>query len=75
MHAWQGRPIRLFSHITRSVSEAENVNGKMGRLDDIQIPDPTKTPSQPSCIMRAASAGVATPPAAKLDIPLAEILE
>lgn len=31
-----------------------------------KIPDPTNTPSLPSCIMSAASAGVATPPAAKL---------
>ena len=31
----------------------------------LKIPEPTKTPSMPSCIMRAASAGVATPPAAK----------
>ena len=30
------------------------------------MPLPTKTPSQPSCIMSAASAGVAMPPAAKL---------
>lgn len=33
---------------------------------DLKIPEPTNTPSIPSCIMRAASAGVATPPAAKL---------
>ena len=32
----------------------------------LKIPDPTKTPSAPSCIISAASAGVATPPAAKL---------
>eukprot|EP00959_Pyramimonas_sp_CCMP1952_P294433 6158441-Pyramimonas_sp.AAC.1 len=32
---------------------------------DLKIPEPTKTPSQPICIMRAASAGVDTPPAAK----------
>src|SRR5207302_1441796 len=35
-------------------------------FSDLKIPDPTKTPSQPSCIIRAASAGVASPPAAKL---------
>ena len=35
-------------------------------LLDLNIPEPTKTPSEPSCIIRAASAGVATPPAAKL---------
>ena len=29
-------------------------------------PEPTKTPSMPSCIIIAASAGVATPPAEKL---------
>src|SRR3972149_2685102 len=33
---------------------------------DLKTPEPTNTPSAPSCIMRAASAGVATPPAAKL---------
>ena len=30
------------------------------------MPEPTKTPSAPSCIISAASAGVAMPPAAKL---------
>lgn len=30
------------------------------------MPDPTKTPSTPNCIIKAASAGVAIPPAAKL---------
>ena len=29
------------------------------------MPEPTKTPSTPSCIIRAASAGVAIPPAEK----------
>jgi len=33
---------------------------------DLKMPEPTNTPSMPSCIIRAASAGVATPPAAKL---------
>ena len=33
---------------------------------DLKIPEPTKTPSAPNCIINAASAGVATPPAAKL---------
>ena len=33
---------------------------------DLKMPEPTNTPSQPSCIIRAASAGVAMPPAAKL---------
>src|SRR5207248_9493330 len=32
----------------------------------LKMPEPTKIPSQPSCIMSAASAGVARPPAAKL---------
>src|SRR2546422_341602 len=32
----------------------------------LKMPEPTKIPSQPSCIMSAASAGVAIPPAAKL---------
>ncbi|COZ42289.1 Uncharacterised protein [Mycobacterium tuberculosis] len=30
---------------------------------DLKIPEPTKTPSAPSCIIIAASAGVAIPPA------------
>ena len=30
------------------------------------MPEPTKTPSHPNCIIKAASAGVAIPPAAKL---------
>ena len=33
---------------------------------DLKMPEPTKTPSTPSCIISAASAGVAMPPAAKL---------
>lgn len=33
---------------------------------DLKIPDPTNTPSAPNCIISAASAGVAMPPAAKL---------
>src|ERR1041384_1616576 len=32
-------------------------------LPDLKMPDPTKTPSAPSCIIIAASAGVAIPPA------------
>ncbi len=30
---------------------------------DLKMPEPTKTPSAPSCIIIAASAGVASPPA------------
>src|SRR3954462_1144936 len=33
---------------------------------DLKMPEPTKTPSAPSCIISAASAGVAMPPAEKL---------
>mmetsp|Transcript_42087 Transcript_42087/g.132889 ORF Transcript_42087/g.132889 Transcript_42087/m.132889 type:complete len:210 (-) Transcript_42087:355-984(-) len=33
--------------------------------DDLKMPLPTKTPSTPSCMQSTASAGVATPPAAK----------
>ena len=33
--------------------------------DDLKIPEPTKLPSAPSCIISAASAGVAIPPAQK----------
>src|SRR5262245_50657082 len=33
---------------------------------DLKMPDPTKTASAPSCIIKAASAGVAIPPAEKL---------
>ncbi len=35
----------------------------LGRLPALKMPEPTNTPSAPSCIMSAASAGVATPPA------------
>ena len=35
-------------------------------LPDLKIPEPTNTPSAPSCIIRAASAGVATPADAAL---------
>src|SRR5690349_14845026 len=34
-------------------------------LPDLKMPEPTKTPSAPSCIIIAASAGVAMPPAVK----------
>src|SRR4029079_11080992 len=33
---------------------------------DLKIPEPTKTPSAPSCMQSAASAGVAIPPAVKV---------
>ncbi len=33
---------------------------------DLKMPEPTKTPSAPSCMARAASDGVAMPPATKL---------
>ena len=39
---------------------------RAGGSDDLKTPEPTKMASAPSCIIRAASAGVATPPAAKL---------
>ena len=39
--------------------------GAPGR-SDLKMPEPTNTPSAPSCIISAASAGVAMPPAAKL---------
>mmetsp|Transcript_54421 Transcript_54421/g.154988 ORF Transcript_54421/g.154988 Transcript_54421/m.154988 type:complete len:266 (+) Transcript_54421:121-918(+) len=35
---------------------------------DLKMPLPTNTPSTPSCMQSAASAGVATPPAAKLTV-------
>src|SRR3989304_2200928 len=35
-------------------------------LLDLKTPEPTKTPSAPSCIIRAASARGATPPAAEV---------
>jgi hypothetical protein len=35
-------------------------------LSDLKIPEPTKTPSAPSCMQSAASAGVAIPPAVKV---------
>ena len=43
-------------------------------FSDLKIPEPTNTPSAPSCIIRDASAGVAIPPAAKVSIrPKADI--
>ena len=39
---------------------------RLAGLPLLKMPEPTKTPSAPSCIISAASAGVATPPAAKL---------
>lgn len=39
--------------------------GALGRIADLKMPLPTNTPSQPSCIISAASAGVAMPPAEK----------
>jgi hypothetical protein len=33
---------------------------------DLKIPEPTNTPSAPSCIIIAASAGVARPPAVNI---------
>ena len=35
-------------------------------LPDLKMPEPTNTPSAPICIIRAASAGVATPPAVNI---------
>ncbi|PBI82560.1 hypothetical protein BKP42_68550 [Rhodococcus erythropolis] len=35
-------------------------------LPDLKMPDPTNTPSAPSCIIIAASAGVAMPPAVNM---------
>ena len=46
-------------------SSQYNLTILSARLPDLKIPEPTNTPSAPSCIIRAASAGVATPPAAK----------
>lgn len=57
---------RLKEGTDREVSFTRNSLMIKVRLRTWKIPDPTKTPSHPSCIMRAASAGVAIPPAAKL---------
>src|SRR5918999_826697 len=38
---------------------------RAGGSEDLKIPEPTNTPSAPSCIISAASAGVASPPAEK----------
>ena len=40
-------------------------SARFSGLPDLKMPEPTNTPSAPSCIISAASAGVATPPAAK----------
>ena len=60
--------------LTRAMISGLLVVGR--RLDDglgalagsplLKMPEPTKTPSTPICIISAASAGVAMPPAAKL---------
>src|SRR2546427_2007373 len=47
--------------VTASTMERPRASG----FSDLKIPLPTNTPSHPSCIIKAASAGVARPPAAK----------
>lgn len=39
---------------------------RLAGSEDLKMPEPTKIPSQPNCIIKAASAGEAMPPAAKL---------
>ena len=38
---------------------------RLAGSDDLKMPEPTNTASAPSCIISAASAGVAMPPAEK----------
>jgi hypothetical protein len=61
-----GRPSTRFKHViicmptplTCTMARARDAGSP-----DLKMPEPTNTPSMPSCIIRAASAGVATPPA------------
>ena len=46
--------------VARTIALARTVGS-----DDLKMPDPTKTASAPNCIISAASAGVARPPAEK----------
>ena len=53
----------LGQHV-RVVVERGGLDDRLGPLrgvPDLKIPDPTNTPSAPSCIIIAASAGVAIP--------------
>ena len=40
-------------------------SARLAGSPDLKMPEPTNTPSAPSCIIIAASAGVAMPPAVK----------
>lgn len=55
--------IRLAS--VKFVTACTIAAARLAGFPDLKIPDPTKTPSAHNCIIKAASAGVATPPAAK----------
>ena len=50
--------------VLRSASSPRRSRGRAaGGSSDLKMPEPTNTPSAPSCIISAASAGVAMPPA------------
>ena len=63
-----GSPSSVEAAATRSGSSKWVVASTIARArrsgsSDLKIPEPTKLPSAPSCIVSAASAGVAIPPA------------
>ena len=63
---WLAQPARHLGQHVGVVVERGGLDDRGGALRGIarlEDPDPTKTPSAPSCIIIAASAGVAMPPA------------
>src|ERR1700733_6859930 len=60
------RPLETFAMTSGSSKNVVALTIAAARLagsPDLKMPEPTKTPSAPSCIIIAASAGVARPPA------------
>ncbi len=66
---WTKAHTHTHAHASRHARQYRTCTMARARLAGsplLKMPEPTNTPSIPSCIMSAASAGVATPPAAKL---------
>ena len=60
------RPIEAREHALGVVEVRGRLDDRLGARSgsaDLKMPEPTKLPSAPSCIISAASAGVAMPPA------------
>ena len=57
--------LAITSGSSKNVVALTMASARCAGLPDLKIPEPTKTPSAPSCIIMAASAGVAMPPAVK----------